>query len=114
MGRVARLILNYVGEKIFIYEKLVKQATIGNTILSHHRKIKFHSHLNLHLQLIVAENIDLIEFVWHELELKYLTFSHLKYMNLSLNYLTKSTCKKVRKVGKRNILFSYLLILAYL
>jgi hypothetical protein len=70
MGRVARLILNYVGEKIFIYEKLVKQATIGNTILSHHRKIKFHSHLNLHLQLIVAENIDLIEFVWHELELK--------------------------------------------
>jgi hypothetical protein len=48
MGRVARLILNYVGEKILIYEKLVKQATIGNTILSHHGKIKFHSHLNRH------------------------------------------------------------------
>jgi hypothetical protein len=50
MGRVARLILNYVGKKILIYEKLVKQATIGNTILSHHGKIKFHSHLNLHLE----------------------------------------------------------------
>jgi hypothetical protein len=44
MGRVARLILNYAGEKILIliYEKLVKQATIGNI------KIKFHSHLNPH------------------------------------------------------------------
>jgi hypothetical protein len=50
MGRVSRLILNYAGEKILIYEKLVKQATIGNTILSHHGKIKFHSHLNLHLK----------------------------------------------------------------
>jgi hypothetical protein len=54
MGRVSRLILNYAGEKILIYEKLVKQATIGNTILSHHGKIKFHSHLNLHLPLNVC------------------------------------------------------------
>jgi hypothetical protein len=43
-----RLIFNCVGDKSLIYEKLVKQAATGKTLLSHHGKINFLSHLNLH------------------------------------------------------------------